>query len=553
MRNGQEQTSPQTGSLVKNSRISWLAEQILWPAIWIAAVALAALVHLAFFVAWPDNFIHEDSAAYLDETRAILTGHYADDMNGRPYGLAFFFFMLSKLFTPDIRLFVAAQHVMSVVTGLLIAAIVRFAGAPRIFSLLAFLLATLYARTVHYDNTIGAETTSVFLMSLAAFMAAGIVFRNWSPFRVAAGIGLSIGAVMLCRSAAVGTGFAILLWLLLALDMRLVRRLAVLAVAAGFGLAVYAIPIAINSIVEKRPSTEVVSVMAFVVGYSGDFDHGVHLERKAQARQFVTEMRGADGPQGWADIEQYQWPLDAIERMRRPGDSKADFESIVRDIFVETVTTPSTLWRHVSRHFTREMFFLLFDGNYPASRASRPEDYEYFVKRDAFEIFHSPTGLKSGTLIRDHYDPPAVLAWLLPSADGLQAFLNKLFSLGYAPRYDRAPLCCGLSISSEYDFLPGPIRWLSAGTLLLAGLLLACRIFDRPGRNAPLTRNLAAAGILMLMLAFINAAFPAFLVYGFNRYAYYLTPFMAGACGILGAVLVLLARRLRHRAPTRRF
>ncbi|RQH11710.1 hypothetical protein [Bradyrhizobium sp. RP6] len=553
MRNGQEQTGSQTGSLVKTSRISWLADHILWPAIWLAAVALAALVHLAFFVAWPDNFIHEDSAAYLDETRAILTGHYVEDMNGRPYGLAFFFFMLSKLFAPDIRLFVAAQHVMSVVTGLLIAAIVRFAGAPRIFSLLAFLLATLYARTVHYDNTIGAETTSVFLMSLAAFMAAGIVFRNWSPFRAAAGIGLSIGAVMLCRSAAVGAGFAILLWLLLALDMRLVRRLAVLAVATGFGLAVYAIPIAINAIVEKRPATDVVSVMAFVIGYSGDFDHGVHLERKAQARQFVTAMRGADGPQGWADIEQYQWPLYAIERMRRPGDSKADFERIVRDIFVETVTTPSTLWRHVSQHFTREMFFLLFDGNYPASRASRPDDYEYFVKRDVFEIFHSPTGLKSGTLIRDHYDPPAVLSRLLPSADGLQAFLHKLFSLGYAPRYDRAPLCCGLSISSEYDFLPGPIRWLSAGTLLLAALLLACRIFDRPERNARLTRNLAAAGILMLMLAFINAAFPAFLVYGFNRYAYYVTPFMAGACGILGAVLVLLVRRHRHRAPMSRF
>ena len=38
-------------------------------------------------------------------------------------------------------------------------------------------------------------------------------------------------------------------------------------------------------------------------------------------------------------------------------------------------------------------------------------------------------------------------------------------------------------------------------------------------------------------LALINAAFPAFLVYGLNRYAYYVTPFMAGATGLLGAVL----------------
>jgi TRAP-type mannitol/chloroaromatic compound transport system permease large subunit len=42
----------------------------------------------------------------------------------------------------------------------------------------------------------------------------------------------------------------------------------------------------------------------------------------------------------------------------------------------------------------------------------------------------------------------------------------------------------------------------------------------------------------MILLAFINAAFPAFLVYGLNRYAYYVTPFMAGAVGILGAVLL---------------
>jgi asparagine N-glycosylation enzyme membrane subunit Stt3 len=40
------------------------------------------------------------------------------------------------------------------------------------------------------------------------------------------------------------------------------------------------------------------------------------------------------------------------------------------------------------------------------------------------------------------------------------------------------------------------------------------------------------------LLALINAAFPAFLVYGLNRYAYYVTPFMAGATGIFAAVLL---------------
>lgn len=41
----------------------------------------------------------------------------------------------------------------------------------------------------------------------------------------------------------------------------------------------------------------------------------------------------------------------------------------------------------------------------------------------------------------------------------------------------------------------------------------------------------------MILLALVNTAFPAFLVYGLNRYAYYVTPFMAGATGLLGAVL----------------
>ena len=43
--------------------------------------------------------------------------------------------------------------------------------------------------------------------------------------------------------------------------------------------------------------------------------------------------------------------------------------------------------------------------------------------------------------------------------------------------------------------------------------------------------------MLMILLAMINAAFPAFLVYGLNRYAYYVTPFMAGASALFGALL----------------
>jgi hypothetical protein len=41
----------------------------------------------------------------------------------------------------------------------------------------------------------------------------------------------------------------------------------------------------------------------------------------------------------------------------------------------------------------------------------------------------------------------------------------------------------------------------------------------------------------MILLGLVNAAFPAFLVYGLHRYGYYVTPFLAGATGILGAVL----------------
>ena len=57
----------------------------------------------------------------------------------------------------------------------------------------------------------------------------------------------------------------------------------------------------------------------------------------------------------------------------------------------------------------------------------------------------------------------------------------------------------------------------------------------------------------MVLLALINAAFPAFIVYGLNRYAYYVTPYMAGATGILGAVAldrIELFRRRRRAAAS---
>ena len=103
-----------------------------------------------------------------------------------------------------------AQHVLSIAAALLIAAAVRLFGAPRVFSLLAFLLASLYARTVHFDNTVGAETISVFLTSVAVFIASGVVFRRWPPLRSPSAIGLSLGAVMICRSASVGAAVVIL-------------------------------------------------------------------------------------------------------------------------------------------------------------------------------------------------------------------------------------------------------------------------------------------------------------------------------------------------------
>ncbi len=520
--------------------LSWLpafariASPIAWTLIWLGAIGLAALVHLAFLVAWPDHFVHEDSAAYLDQAQAILTGHYVDDQGHRPYGVAFFLVLLSKLFSPNILVFVTAQYVMSVLTAIFVAAAVRFSGAPRIFSLLAFLLAALYGRIIHYDNTVGAETVSVFLTSLAAFIASGVAFRRWPPLLSAVGIGLSLGAVMLCRSAAVGSAVVILVWLAILMDLRWLRRLGIVALAGGIAAAVYFVPAGVNWMVGKHPARgEGLPVMAFTVGYSGDFDHGVHLDRKSLARQLVNEKRAADGPLGW--FGDYQWPFGVLDRMRLPNESDADLEKVVRDIFIETVTTPSTLWRHISRHFAREMFFLLFDANPMARRVAIPQGYEPFVQRDAFPIFKTPTGFKSGRLIYDNYSPPPALSWLLPSADQLQAVLDRVFRSGYSPGFDSARLCCGVTVSSEYDDKPGPMRWLSACTVILLAVLLVGAV---PSERLPLLpRNLAAAGYLMILLAFTNAAFPAFLVYGLHRYGYYVAPFLAGATGIFGAVL----------------
>ena len=220
----------------------------VWTLIWILAVALAALVHLAFFVKWPDHFIHEDSAAYLSEAQSILTGHYVDDNGVRPYGVPFFLALLSKLFSPNILVFATAQHVLSIVSALLIAASIRLGGAPRIFALLVFLLASLYARTVHYDNTIGGETISVFLTSVAVFMAASAAFRGWPPLPFAVGIGVCLGTLMLCRSAAFGTAAVIILWTATMVSRRWIGRLGILTLIGGIVVGVYLTPTLINRI-----------------------------------------------------------------------------------------------------------------------------------------------------------------------------------------------------------------------------------------------------------------------------------------------------------------
>jgi len=530
---------------------------VIWTLVWIAAIRLAVLVHLAFLTYWPDHFIHEDSAAYLSEAQSILTGHYLDDTGRRPYGVAFFFVLLSRLFSPNILVFVTAQYVLSILTALIVAAVVRLAGAPKIFALFAFLSAALYGRTIHYDNTVGAETISVFLMALAVIIAAGLGFRKWPPIFSALGLGLSLGAMMICRSAAVGPAAIILLWLLIQLDFRWPRRLAVVVLAGTVASVMYLVPTGINWMIGKHPNgNETVAVMAFVVGYSGDFDHGVHLDRKAQARKFVNEQRAADTPTGWPDGGVYQWPFRAVALMQKPTDSAADTAQFVRDVFIETLTTPSTLWRHLSKHFAREMYFLLFDGNPVARRAQNPQGYEFFVHRDVFPFFKSPTGLQYRRLIYDHYRRPRLLSWLLPSPERLQTRLDRLMTYGYSPRPDLAPLpCCGLTISSEYDDLPGPIRWYSASTLLLLVLLVAGEIARRLGLLAPLPRNLVSGGFLMALLALVNAAFPAFLIYGLNRYAYYVAPFLAGATAMFGAVLFhwagLVAERLYSKTVAR--
>lgn len=402
------------------SVFAWKPGPVAWVIFWISAVGLALSIHLAFLVAWPDHFVHEDTASYLYQAQSILEGNYVDDLRHRPYGVAFFLVLLAKVFSPSILVFVIAQHALSIVTAILIAAIVRFSSAPRIFSLLTFLFVAVYARTVHYDNTIGAETLTVFLTTLAAFVASGTVFRNWPPLVSAIGIGLSLGAMMVCRSAGIAPAFVILLWLAIFMDTQLVRRLGIVALASALTAATYFTPAAVDRIVGKRPAaSENRAVMSFLVGYSADFNHGVHLERKALARAFVEEKRAADGPRGWADTDQYQWPLDAVALMRGPNESSADFEKVVRDVFFETLLTPSTLWRHLTKHFVREMFFLLFDGNLVARRVSNPAGYEFFVQREPFPIFNSPTGLKSTRLIHDNYSPPEALSWLLPSAEQL--------------------------------------------------------------------------------------------------------------------------------------
>ncbi|MBR1173313.1 hypothetical protein JQ617_05050 [Bradyrhizobium sp. KB893862 SZCCT0404] len=46
----------------------------------------------------------------------------------------------------------------------------------------------------------------------------------------------------------------------------------------------------------------------------------------------------------------------------------------------------------------------------------------------------------------------------------------------------------------------------------------------------------------------VSAAFPAFLIYGYNRYAYYVIPFLGGSSAILASLVFDVIRSYRTRA-----
>lgn len=518
----------------------------------------ALFIRFGFLAEYPNSIMHEDSGPYVDEAERLLEGRETagGQMPGRAPGYPLFLATIINLVSPNLFYTIGIQHLLGVGTALLLTLSLRMLGVGRLLSYVFFTAIAFAHRLIHYDNTIGAETLTVFLISVNFFLATGMALRRWNPWVCAAVIGVVFGYLILVRSATFFIPFVFVLWLALPSARQVFpewrRRLALIALIITPPISATIGMIQWNKAHYDRSvlSREAEPAMAFIIAYSGDFSEqgpkyeilGKYPDFRERLKTVVEEGRATLKNDGYSTVDHYQWVFNifSILDLERFG-SQQEKDRVVAGLFWETVFTPRTLYRHLAEHTLRELRFMLLDATPVTNSTFTPSELANFTGRDGsvLQIAKANANHEQGTGI----------AKLMPNALGevLQRLTNRYIRNKYTTEYRQEPGLMRLYTVLSITTLGTMAFWMlfRAGRSLFLRSTSARELPRRDKKPALSAENSLALLIFMIWLG--NAVLICTLVYALHRYSYYVYAFNAFTA-FYG--LHLLVRYLQTRAPS---
>lgn len=503
-------------------------------------VGLALFVRFGFLSLYPNEIFHEDSGPYVFEAERLLEGNETQDgLPGRPPGYPLFLAALMALVSPNLLAVIAIQHLLGVLSALLLTICLRMLGVSRTLCYLFFLAVALSHRLIHYDNTIGAETLTGFLIALEFFIVCGIVLRRWNPWYGVTLIGILAAYMLLVRTASLVIPILIGMWIFLPtgrlIDRNLKKRvyLAVLVVLPAVITA--ATMILWNKTNYQRAviSREAEPNMAFMIAYSGDMTGGKYIELKNELKPIVDTGRATLQADGYSTVENYQWVYNIFDVLdiKRLG-SQQEKDRVVSGLFWETVLSPDTLYHHITGHTLREMRFMLFDSTPVANSALHPLGNLNFTVRDS--------ALLNIAVVRTDLGHGEMLARAFPDFIGapIQNLMNRYLLDTYVGEYKKKPGLMRLYSTVSllllavfiFTLLHGwkVTHYIAEHTHVLAKLpaKINLKLTALAAQQANLSKfNQIAMLASLIWLA--NCFIACFLVYALHRYSYYVLSFNA--------------------------
>lgn len=502
-------------------------------------VTMSLLIRFGFLSLYDNFILHEDSGPYIDEAERLIEGRETTNgLPGRPLGYPLFLIATIKLFSNDLLVTVALQHLLSIAGVLLLTLSLRMLGANRLLSYVFFVAVANAHRLMHYDNTIGAETLTLFLMSVTFFALCGMYMRRWNPWAMGVVIGAVCAYMLLVRSATffipLLAAMSVMLPVSKTILPKLRQRLALMmfialpTIMTGIGMTQW------NKAHYGRAalSREVEPNMAFTIAYAGDMTRGAYPELRRELLPIVQAGRATLKDDGYSTVENYQWVYRIFDvlSLDRLG-SQQEKDRVVSSLFWDTLLTPRTLYQHLVEDTLREMRFMLFDQTPVANSVLHPIFYSGFVMRDS-----KPLRI---AVVRNDRPPGVLLSQVLPGFIGepLQDYLNHMILNNYVNEYMRRPGLMWVYTILSLVFLAALLfelirgwkiaHWIGNKTGLLSRLPTSARqkLREHPktGESSP-DRQIAflATGY------WLGSAFVAcFLVYALHRYSYYVLPFNA--------------------------